>query len=150
MDAVQVQCIQQCDDLFREQLDGIRARRQRRLSVASHVIAQDAELPSKLAGLRVPHGIICAERIRERQHGSAGRTFELVMDAGFSGLHGGHRAYSSLARNFVAAHPRPGNGNAGLTKSWCCYMRSRIRAIPWPTPMHMVQSAYLPFVRKSW
>src|SRR4029077_7199589 len=96
MDAVQVQCIQQCDDLFREQLDGIRARRQRRLSVASHVIAQDAELPSKLADLRVPHGIIRAERIREHQDGCSALPFQRVMNSGFSGLDGGHETYSSL------------------------------------------------------
>src|SRR5260370_34874420 len=95
MDVVQVQCIQQCDDIFPELFDRVRARRERGLSVASRVIAQDAELLSKLGKLEVPHGIIRAERIRKHQHGCSTLTFQRVMNPRFSGLKDGHGDYSS-------------------------------------------------------
>src|SRR6266436_743541 len=97
MDVVQVQCIQQCDDIFPELFDRVRARRERGLSVASRVIAQDTELLSKLGKLGVPHGIIRAERIRKHQHGCSTLTFQRVMNSRFSGLKDGHGDYSSPA-----------------------------------------------------
>src|SRR5882762_5589259 len=97
MDAAEVQCIQQGDDIFCELLDRVRSRRDRGLSVASGVIAQDPKLLSNLGNLWIPHGIIGAKRIREHQHGCSTLTFQRVMNSCFSRLNDGHRAYSSPA-----------------------------------------------------
>src|SRR5882757_7688589 len=113
MDAVQIQCIQQCDDIFPELLDRIRARRGRGLSVASRVVTQDTEILTKLVSLRVPHGIIRPEGIREHQYGFSALTFQRVMDAGISGFEDRHFEYFSPAGILPrrAAKPDSGNGS---------------------------------------
>src|ERR1700694_6283055 len=97
MHAVQVQCIEQCNDILPELLDRVGARRDRGLSMTSRVIAQHAEFFSKLGNLRIPHGIIRAKRIREHQHRCSTLTFQRVMNSSFPGLNDGHRVYSSPA-----------------------------------------------------
>src|ERR1700686_3957834 len=153
MHAVQVQCIEQCNDIFPELVDRVGARRDRGLSVTSGVIAQHPERFSKFGNLWIPHGIIRAQRIREHQHGCSTLTFQRVMNSSFPGLNDRHRAYSSpagiMARLGATArkttHLRL-EENESFLKRRPCYTRSTMRAIPWPTPMHMVQSAYLPLV----
>src|SRR5204863_8308486 len=75
--------------------DRVGSRRDRGLSVASGVVTQDAKPLAKLGSLRVPHGVICAKRIREYQHGCSTLTFQRVMNSGFSRLNDRHRVYSS-------------------------------------------------------
>ncbi len=83
MHAVQVQCIEQCNDISPEMLDRVGARRDRGLSVTSRVIAQHPELFSKFGNLWIPHGIIRAQRIREHQHRCSTLTFQRVMNSCF-------------------------------------------------------------------
>src|SRR5260370_34343723 len=94
MDTVQVQGIEQGNDIFGDLLDRVRAGGGRGLSVASRVVTQDAKLFSKRGILRVPHGKIGAEGIRERQDGRFARTFQCGMNASVSRLKDGHRDYS--------------------------------------------------------
>src|SRR5438132_9166217 len=95
MDAVQILCIEQCNDILREKLDRIGSRREGRLTMASRVVAQEMELLTKLRSLRVPHGIVRAERIRKHQHGRSILAFQRVVNPRFTRFEDGHRAYSS-------------------------------------------------------
>ena len=65
--------------------------------MTSRIVTQAPELLTKFVNLRVPHGIIRAEGIREHQYGSSALTFQRVMDAGISGFKDGHLDYSSPA-----------------------------------------------------
>src|SRR6266849_2970299 len=114
MDAVQIQGIQECNDIFPELLNRVGARRERGLSVTSRVIAQDPELLSKLRNLRVPHGIIRAKSIGEQKCGCSTLTFQRVMNSGISRLNDGHRAYSSPAGILPLLAVWPGDGNPSV------------------------------------
>src|SRR6266849_6371261 len=112
MDIVQIQCIQQCNDIFPELLDGIRARSGRGLTVTSRVVTQAPELLTKLVDLRFPHGIIRAEGIREHQDWRSALAFQRVMDPRISGFKDRHLDYSSVAGILPRLAAQPHNGNA--------------------------------------
>src|SRR5882672_6608199 len=77
--------------------------------MTSGVVAKDAELLMKFAGLRVPHGIVRAERIRKGQHGQSTLTFEYVMNSGFARFKDGHGDYSSPVESFPQLATRSDN-----------------------------------------
>jgi len=65
VDAVNVQCVEEVEDVVCEKLDGIRAGGGGRLAVAASVVAK--EVVPRVEGweLGIPHGEIRAERIGE-------------------------------------------------------------------------------------
>src|SRR5258708_5527834 len=82
--------------------------------MASRVVTQGPELLTKLADLRVPHGIIRTEGIREHQYGFSALTFQRVMDAGISRFKDGHFEYFSPAGILPQRAAKPDSGNGWL------------------------------------
>src|SRR5437773_20830 len=66
----------------------------RKAEVNQRSTTADAEILPEDGSLRIPHGIICAEGIREHQDRSFAVTFENVMSVGCSRLKCGHRTFS--------------------------------------------------------
>src|SRR5271170_1913060 len=68
MDAVEAQRIEQPEDIATQLFDGVVSWCNRRLPMAASVVTQDPEVRLQFRHLRVPHGKISAQRIREYQY----------------------------------------------------------------------------------
>src|SRR5208337_1738855 len=85
MHTVKAKRIQQTEDVMTQLLDGVVGRCNRRLSVPTRVVTQDAETPLQFRHLRIPHEKIGAKRIGKYQHGLL-VTSERVMRPQFSDI----------------------------------------------------------------
>src|SRR5690349_13251152 len=61
-------------------------------SVAAHVIAQEAKLAFEGGSLRIPEGIVGAQRGGQNQDGSGGRSGERVVNSSVGQISEGHRS----------------------------------------------------------
>src|SRR5262249_17013310 len=92
-----MQKVQQAHDIFRQQVNRVRSRRYRTLSMAACVVAQNPELLRERRHLRIPHRIIRAERVGKDHNRRALRAFQGVVNAHVSKFSKGHRVYSFFA-----------------------------------------------------
>src|SRR5262249_193909 len=91
--AVELLRVGKSENVFSESLDGIGAGRDGRFAMAAGVGPENAEGFRELGDLRVPHGKVCAERIRKDESKLTRWACERVMDLGVVRIKKGHRTF---------------------------------------------------------
>ena len=92
------------EDVVRQRLNRVVATGDRRRAVAAGVVAQDAEVRQQIGGLRVPHAVVEAERMRQHDRRPVVLAIEAIVGPAivvFEEWHG-----SGLRTEGVAAAPR--------------------------------------------